>query len=368
MKVKGRHFETIWIHPENRAIVQIIDQRYLPFEFVIEDVDTVEAMFTAIRDMHLRGAPLIGAAGALGMYLAMTHAPEMGDISGYVNRTATYLKSSRPTAVNLAWAVDQVVHEIRGSNSREELILRSLDVSMHIIAMERTNCRKIGEYGLPFIEEIFSQRPQVPVNILTHCNAGWLACIDYGTALAPVYLAHEKGIPVHVWVDETRPRNQGARLTSWELEQNGIPCTVITDNAGGYFMKQGKVDMVMVGCDRASSHGDIINKVGTYLKALAAFDNGIPFYAALPSSTIDWALEEGGMGSPIEERDGDEIRYVEGWASGYPDRIGIIPEGTSVANPGFDVTPARLVTAIITERGVTRADKMSILKLFPEKT
>jgi methylthioribose-1-phosphate isomerase len=367
MKVKGRHFETIWIHPANQEVVQIIDQRYLPFDFVIEDLVTMEDMFLAIRDMHLRGAPLIGAAGALGMYLALLHAPVNEEISGYIRGAALYLKSARPTAINLAWGVDRVAGAIVKCNSRQEMIQRALEVSLGIMGEERENCRKIGEFGLTLIEELSSRKQGMPVNILTHCNAGWLACIDYGTALAPIYFAHDKGIRVHVWVDETRPRNQGARLTAWELQQHGVPCTIITDNAGGYLMKQGKVDMVIVGSDRASSYGDIVNKVGTYLKALAAFDNKVPFYAALPSSTIDWELEEGAMSTPVEERDGNEIIYAEGWIDGQPGRILMMPEGSPVVNYGFDITPSQLVTAIITERGITKASRIHILKLFPEK-
>jgi methylthioribose-1-phosphate isomerase len=367
MKVNGRHFESIWIPSDNREIVQIIDQRHLPFEFVIEDIGTAEDMFTAIREMHLRGAPLIGAAGALGMYLAMQQAPEKGDISGYIRKMAIFLKSARPTAINLSWAIDKVMDALLKCKSREEMINRAREASLEIIAGEKENCRMIGRHGMKLIGDIWKQHQDRPVNILTHCNAGWLACIDYGTALAPVYLAHDRGIPVHVWVDETRPRNQGARLTSWELQQHGVPCTVITDNAGGYLMNQGKVDMVLVGSDRASAYGDIVNKVGTYLKALAAYDNGIPFYVAMPSSTIDWELEKGATGTPIEEREGDELRYVEGWAGGHPVRLRIIPDETSVGNYGFDITPARLVTLIITERGITKANKTHLLKLFPEK-
>jgi methylthioribose-1-phosphate isomerase len=367
MKVNGRHFESIWIPPDHQEIVQIIDQRHLPFELVIEDIDTAEAMFTAIRDMHLRGAPLIGAAGALGMYLAVLQAPKDEDISQYIRKMAMFLKSSRPTAINLSWGIERIIEAMQTCNSRADMIFRAREVSLGIMAEEKENCRMIGEHGLVLISELRNRHPDVPVNILTHCNAGWLACIDYGTALAPIYLAYDKGIPLHVWVDETRPRNQGARLTSWELQQHGIPCTVITDNAGGYLMSRGKVDMVLVGSDRASSFGDIVNKVGTYLKALAAFDNKIPFYAAMPSSTIDWELEEGGGDTPIEERDADEIRYVEGWADNRLGRLMIMRGETCVSNYGFDITPARLITAIITERGITKANKKQIMKLFPEK-
>ncbi len=240
--------------------------------------------------------------------------------------------------------------------------------SLQIIDEERENCLKIGQSGLPIIEEISRKKKGKPVNILTHCNAGWLACIDYGTATAPIYLAHDRGIQVHVWVDETRPRNQGARLTAWELQQHGVPCTVIADNTGGHLMQNGMVDMVIVGSDRASPFGDIVNKVGTYLKALAARDNNVPFYAALPSSTIDWTLGEGGGDTPIEERDGNELRFMEGRAGDEITEVEIISAEMPVANYAFDITPARLVTGIITERGISFANKKSIFTLFPEKT
>ncbi len=367
MKVKGKHFETIWINSENAALVQIIDQRYLPFEFRIGDIRTGEDMFLAIRDMHVRGAPLIGAAGALGMYLAMMEHEGQPIAGEYIAERAFYLKSSRPTAVNLSWAVDRVREAIGQGGDKSLVTDTARRISLQIIAEERTNCLKIGQYGAQLIEELSLRKKGAPVNILTHCNAGWLACIDYGTATAPVYLAHDKGINIHVWVDETRPRNQGARLTAWELQQHGVPCTVIADNTGGHLMQQGMVDMVIVGSDRASPYGDIVNKIGTYLKALAAHDNHVPFYAALPSSTIDWKLGEGASETPIEERDGNELRYIEGMINGRVSGVEIIPAGTPVANYGFDITPARLVTGIITERGISNADKKSIFTLFPEK-
>jgi methylthioribose-1-phosphate isomerase len=373
MKVKGCHFETIWINPDNPAIVQIIDQRSLPFNFRIEDICSSEEMYVAIRDMHLRGAPLIGAAGALGMYLALLEFKGNKVPLEYVASKATYLKSSRPTAVNLSWAVEREEREIKetgsgGERSKQEVVEVARRVALEIIDEERTNCLKIGQHGVKLIEELSRRKHNETINILTHCNAGWLACIDYGTATAPIYLAHEKGIRVHVWVDETRPRNQGARLTAWELQQHGVPCTVIADNTGGYLMQQGHVDLVIVGSDRASAHGDIVNKVGTYLKALAAQDNNIPFYAALPSSTIDWLLSEGAMDTPVELRDGDELRIMEGMNNGRITDVEIIPAGIPVLNYGFDITPARLVTGIITERGITPANKKGIFTLFPEKT
>jgi methylthioribose-1-phosphate isomerase len=372
MKVKGNHFETIWIQRDNQAVVQIIDQRYLPFEFRIEDLRTGEEMFTAIRDMHLRGAPLIGAAGALGMYLSILSYPGDALSDDFITERAAYFKSARPTAINLAWAVDKAAATVKrnkpeGLKSKGEAAEAARKAALEIIDEERNNCRQIGLHGFKLIEELSRTKSGKTVNILTHCNAGWLACIDFGTATAPVYEAHENGIPVHVWVDETRPRNQGARLTAWELQQHGVPCTVVADNTGGHLMQQGLVDLVIVGSDRASPYGDIVNKIGTYLKALAARDNHIPFYAALPSSTIDWNLTDGASETPIEERDGTELRCMEGLVNGSLATTEIIPAGTPVANFGFDITPARLVTGIITERGISNADKKSIFTLFPEK-
>ncbi len=372
MKVKGNHFETIWINEDNSGLVQIIDQRYLPFAFRIEDIKTAEDMFIAIRDMHLRGAPLIGAAGALGMYLAVLDHPGKSISEGYITEKANYIKSSRPTAVNLSWAVDRVAEDLKGlrpqdKRPKEEAVELARHRALQIMDEERENCLKIGQYGVKLIEKASHRKNNDTVNILTHCNAGWLACIDYGTATAPIYMAHDQGIKVHVWVDETRPRNQGARLTAWELSQHGVPCTVIADNTGGHLMQHGLVDMVIVGSDRASPHGDIVNKIGTYLKALAARDNHIPFYAALPSSTIDWQLSEGARETPIEERDANELRMVEGMINGKVSEVEIIPGDFPAVNFGFDITPARLISGIITERGISLANKKSIFTLFPEK-
>jgi methylthioribose-1-phosphate isomerase len=333
----------------------------------IEDIKTTEDMFIAIRDMHLRGAPLIGAAGALGMYLAVLDHPGKSISEGYIAEKANYIKSSRPTAVNLSWAVDRVSGAFKGLRPKEEAVELVKRIALQIIDEERENCLKIGQYGVKLIEEASHRKKYDTVNILTHCNAGWLACIDYGTATAPIYMAHDQGIKVHVWVDETRPRNQGARLTAWELSQHGVPCTVIADNTGGHLMQHGMVDMVIVGSDRASPHGDIVNKIGTYLKALAARDNQIPFYAALPSSTIDWQLSEGARETPIEERDANELRMVEGMINGKVLEVEIIPHDMPAVNFGFDITPARLISGIITERGISLANKKSIFTLFPEK-
>jgi methylthioribose-1-phosphate isomerase len=368
MKVKDKNYETIWISDENPEIVSIIDQRYLPFDFRIEDISSALDMYNAIREMHVRGAPLIGAAGALGMYLALVK--YAGEIipEAYVNEKAGYLISSRPTAINLSWAVNRVTEAVKEIRSKEKSVETAKNICLQIIDEERSNCLNIGKHGVQLLESISREKSGKTVNILTHCNAGWLACIDYGTATAPIYLAHDKGIKLHVWVDETRPRNQGARLTAWELQQHGVPCTVIADNTGGYLMQKGMVDIVIVGCDRASPYGDIVNKIGTYLKALAAYDNMIPFYAALPSSTIDWNLEEGAMNTPIEERDANEMCFMDGIWDKKITRLEIYGEGTKVANYGFDITPARLVSGIITERGIAFANKKSIFTLFPEKS
>jgi methylthioribose-1-phosphate isomerase len=322
--------------------------------------------------MHLRGAPLIGAAGALGMYLAAMNQRDGWVHEDYVDEQASYLKSARPTAINLNWAVDKVVKAIKESGTKgpwpgKEVVDIARQEALQVMDEERTNSFKIGQHGLKLLEELSIRKNGNTINILTHCNAGWLACIDYGTATAPIYLAHDRGIKVHVWVDETRPRNQGARLTAWELRQHGVPCTVIADNTGGHLMQQGLVDMVIVGCDRASPYGDIVNKIGTYLKALAARDNHVPFYAALPSSTIDWDLRKGARETPIEERAGDELRLMEGMSGGAVSVVEIFPEDVPSVNYGFDITPARLVTGIITERGISFANKKSIFTLFPEK-
>jgi methylthioribose-1-phosphate isomerase len=367
MKVGDRHFETIWLKPDNPVIVQIIDQRYLPFDFVIEDLSSAEEVYTAIKDMHVRGAPLIGAAAAFGMYLAILRYKGKESLNLFIDRYARFLKSARPTAVNLAYAVDRMTNVISGAEKIAGKQAIALKTAVGIVDEERENCKKIGENGVSFIEEVSRRKKGQPVNILTHCNAGWLACIDYGTATAPIYNAHDKGISVHVWVDETRPRNQGSRLTAWELHQHGIPYTLIADNTGGHLMQHGLVDMVLVGSDRTTVKGDVANKIGTYLKALAAFDNDIPFYVALPSSSIDWSIEDGISAIPIEERGGEELIYGETYAGGNLKKFPIAMVESRVSNFGFDVTPSRMVTALITERGICKAEKSSIFELFPEK-
>ncbi|MBN2611034.1 MAG: S-methyl-5-thioribose-1-phosphate isomerase [Bacteroidales bacterium] len=367
MNVNGKHYETIWLKPGNKKEAEIIDQRFLPFEFKIVNLKNCDDVFFAIRDMQVRGAPLIGAAAAMGIYLALCEYSNADTLDDYINRKAAFLKSARPTAINLGYAVELVLGEINKVQGLEQKTEIALKTVVKIIDKERQNSLDIGHHGLPLIERISAMKNEEPVNILTHCNAGWLACIDYGTATAPIYLAHNHGIKVHVWVDETRPRNQGAWLTAWELQQHGIPCTIITDNAGGHLMQHGMVDLVIVGCDRASINGDAANKIGTYLKALAAHDNNIPFYVALPSSSIDWNITDGLKEIPIEERNEEEIKYVQGIVNGKTENMLITSPESKVANYGFDVTPARLITALITEKGICKPEKNSILELFPEK-
>ncbi len=364
MRIGGRHYHTIWIKESDAAIVQVIDQRKLPFAFEVMDIRTVEETFFAIREMVVRGAPLIGVTAAYGMYLALLECNE-SDPEQHLLEKAAYLKSSRPTAVNLAFAVDEMVDFILKHKTEVDLVEKTLEKAYQLKQAEIDFGDKIGEAGLEIIEKIFAEK-QGAVNILTHCNAGWLACIDWGTATAPIYKAHLKGIPVHVWVDETRPRNQGARLTAFELGEEGVPHTVIPDNTGGHLMQHGMVDMVIVGSDRTTVSGDVANKIGTYLKALAANDNGVPFYAALPSSTFDWEMEDGVKEIPIEQRAAEEVAEIEGWNGQAVQSVRLIPEKSPVANYGFDVTPARLVSGLITERGVCEANKQSILNLFPE--
>ncbi|MBN2348346.1 MAG: S-methyl-5-thioribose-1-phosphate isomerase [Bacteroidales bacterium] len=367
MKVQGKQFESIWLDEEDSGTVNIIDQRYLPFEFIVEKLTNIEEITEAIKNMHLRGAPLIGAAAALGIYLAVLKYNVSLPFDQYIVKIADTLKASRPTAVNLEFSVEYVLNKIIKVKDQNQRIILAKKAAQDIIHTERENCKRIGIYGLSLIEKLSKEKAGKPVNILTHCNAGWLACIEYGTATAPVYMAFDKGIKVHVWVDETRPRNQGARLTTWELSQHGVPNTLIPDNTGGHLMQHGKVDLVVVGSDRTTLNGDVGNKIGTYLKALAAKDNNIPFYVALPSSSIDWNLENGLQEIPIEERDGDEVKYMEGKLNNAIFKFLITDSETKVANYGFDVTPARLITGLITERGICKATKNDILKLFPEK-
>lgn len=364
MKIQGKQYQTIWLNDENPKIAQVIDQRKLPFQFEIVDLKTVDDVYFAIREMVVRGAPLIGVTAAYGIYLSVINFGG-GNLRKYISEKAEYLKSSRPTAVNLAFAVDEMVEFVFSNLSDIELVQKVLQKANALKEKEIEYSNNIGELGLQIIEKIYLEKKQT-VNVLTHCNAGWLACIDWGTATAPIYKAHQKGIPVHVWVDETRPRNQGARLTAFELGEEGVPHTVIPDNTGGHLMQHEMVDLVITGSDRTTLNGDVANKIGTYLKALAAKDNNIPFYVALPSSTFDFKLEDGVMEIPIEQRDSTEVSEIEGWTENGIQTVRLMPENSKTVNYGFDVTPARLVTGLITERGICRASKESISALFPD--
>ena len=366
MKVRGTSFRTIWFH-EAKGAVQIIDQRWLPHEFAIEDIGTVAQMAAAIREMHVRGAGLIGAAAGFGMYLAAREAGASGAFDESLARSAETLLATRPTAVNLAWAVERQRRALRAAEGVAEKIAVALSTAQRIADEDAENCRLIGAHGLDLIRGISQKKNGAPVNILTHCNAGWLAFVDHGSATAPIYAAHDSGLAVHVWVDETRPRNQGAKLTAWELGEHGVPHTVIADNAGGHLMQHGRVDLVLVGTDRTTRTGDVANKIGTYLKALAARDNGVPFYVALPSSSFDWTMRDGVKEIPIEERDAEEVRHADGWHDGRRVEVLITPENSRAANYGFDVTPARLVSGLITERGICAAREGEICALFPEQ-
>jgi methylthioribose-1-phosphate isomerase len=364
MNAHGQRLRPIWLSNDHKT-VQIIDQRLLPHEYVVVDLKEVGDLIKAIKEMFVRGAPLIGVTGAYGVFLAAVKAWET-DRPEIIEQACDQIRAARPTAINLVWAVDRVQRAISEVIDPAQKIELAWQTASAIAEEEVDNCRKIGEHGLKLIESLHERKKGERVNILTHCNAGWLACVEYGTATAPIYIAHDNGLPIHVWVDETRPLNQGARLTAWELGKYGIPHTVITDNAGGHLMQHGMVDLVIVGTDRTTYTGDVANKIGTYLKALAARDNGVPFYVALPSSTFDWRIRDGLREIPIEERDPDEIRYVEGLAGGIRQKVLVPPAKSPAANYAFDVTPARLVTGFITERGICDATEEDIARLFPE--
>ena len=346
--------------------MQLIDQRLLPHRFVIEDVRTVEQMATAIREMHVRGAGLIGASAGYGMYLAAIEAAP-GKLDEQLIRAAAQLKATRPTAVNLSWAVERQLRNIAGGKNAKEKVALALGTARSIADEDAEHCRLIGQHGLELIRQLARKKAGKPVNVLTHCNAGWLAFVDYGSATAPIYAAHDSGLPLHVWVAETRPRNQGSKLTAWELGEHRVPHTIIADSAAGHLMQRGAVDLVIVGTDRTTSTGDVANKIGTYLKALAAKDNNVPFYVALPSSSFDWKLRDGLKEIPIEERSADEVKQADGWFEGQQVEVRVAPERSPAANYGFDVTPAHLVTGLITERGVCEANEKSIRALFPEQ-
>ena len=365
MHYQGTPYRTIWPDPQDPRRICIIDQRALPFDFIVETITSSQEMITAIRDMHVRGAGLIGAAAGFGVYLAALEAPDNAFESA-MTEAAKRFDAARPTARNLMWAVERVLAAMAGGESPAEKRDLALRTARAIADEDAQFCAAIGTHGLSLIKEISKKKNGRPVNILTHCNAGWLAFVDHGSATAPIYAARDAGIPLHVWVDETRPWNQGARLTAWELQEEKIDNTLICDNTGGHLMQLGLVDMVIVGADRVTRTGDVVNKIGTYLKALAARDNNIPFYVALPSSTFDWKLDNG-RDIPIEQRAEEEITTLTGKDSeGSVHTVMLATPGTRAANYSFDVTPARLVTALITERGLVKADRSAIRRLFPE--
>ena len=362
MKIDGRHHRTIRLRPDTWS-VEIIDQTLLPFKFETVVLTNVAAAARAIKIMQVRGAPLIGATAAYGVALAMRADPSDASL----DHACELLARQRPTAVNLRWALSEMRSTLAmftPARRAAAAYARAAEICDEDVDM----CRRIGKHGLELIRAIAAKKkPGEPVNILTHCNAGWIACVDWGTATAPVYMAHDAGIPVHVWVDETRPRNQGAFLTAYELGAHGVPHTIIVDNAGGHYMQHGHVDLCIVGTDRVTSNGDVCNKIGTYLKALAARDTGVPFYVALPYTTIDWALADGHR-IEIEERSPDEVLRIQGrLGTGAVVVTEIGAPGSPAANPAFDVTPARLVTGLITERGVAPATTEGLLSLYPER-
>lgn len=363
MIINGQQFHTIWVDNNKPDTVKIINQLKLPFNFNIKPLKSFDDAFNAIKNMEVRGAPLIGVCAAYGIWLALIEKNDNVGLQEYINNKCLKMKQARPTAINLAYAVNISQSTLQNvtvlTTARKIALMKANELKQ----AEIDRCEQIGEYGLKIIEEIALSKPGEPVSILTHCNAGWLACVDWGTATAPIYKAHQKGIKLHVWVDETRPLNQGSKLTAFELLQEGVPHTVITDNTGGHLMQHGLVDMVIVGSDRTTRTGDVCNKIGTYLKALAAHDNNIPFYVALPSSSIDFSITNGLNEIPIEQRDADEVIFVEGKEG----KTRVVPIGSPVANYVFDVTPARLVTALITEKGICRASEAAISEMFPQK-
>lgn len=358
MKVGGKHYRTIW-EVEGGAAVEVIDQTRLPHEFVTVRLRTLADAAHAIKAMTVRGAPLIGVTAAYGLVLQFRE--DSSDAA--LDKAYDTLLQTRPTAINLRWALNRMRDALKLLKPAERWE-KGRNLAAQLADEDAALNETIGKYGLEIFKTIAAKKTG-KLNILTHCNAGWLGCVDWGTALAPIYKAHDSGLPVHVWVDETRPRNQGASLTAWELSQHGVPHTVIVDNAGGHLMQHGLVDLCIVGTDRTTARGDVCNKIGTYLKALAAHDNGIPFYVALPSSTIDWTIQDGLSEIPIEQRSADEVEKISGRASdGTIQSVFILPQGTPVANYGFDVTPARYVTALITERGVCKATSEDLARLF----
>jgi methylthioribose-1-phosphate isomerase len=362
VNIQGKPFRTIWIAPDGRS-VEIIDQTLLPHRFATKRLRTLEDAAHAIRAMLVRGAPLIGATAAFGLCLALRNR----NTDTQLEHARATLLATRPTAVNLRWALDRMcaaLRELQGDDRLDAAWLLASEIADEDV---RTN-EAIGTHGLALLRDTLARKKRgAHLDVLTHCNAGWLATVDWGTALAPIYKAHDAGLPVHVWVDETRPRNQGASLTAWELASHGVPHTVVADNAGGHLMQRGEVDLCIVGTDRTTAAGDVANKIGTYLKALAAHDNGVPFYVALPSPTIDWSITDGLRDIPIEERDPREVTHLRGaTVSGRVVEVRLTPDTSTAANPAFDVTPARLVTGLITERGICPASRKGLASLFPE--
>ncbi len=361
MNVGGKHYRAIWL-AEDGETVEIIDQTCLPHNFSILQLHTLEDAANAIKTMQVRGAPLIGAAAAYGVCLAV----RQNSSDEALEKAYNLLIQTRPTAINLRWALDDMKKSLLPLGQQER-VKAAYRKAQTLCDEDVVICQSIGEHGAGVINKVWESVDRIrPVNILTHCNAGWLATVDWGTATSPIYVAHNEGIPIHVWVDETRPRNQGAGLTAWELGQHGVPHTVIVDNAGGHIMQQGEVDLMITGTDRTTANGDVANKIGTYLKALAAHDNDVPFYVGLPGPTIDWNLTSG-KDIPIEERDTKEVTTVTGLtADGQIKAVKVTPEASKAANYAFDVTPARLVTGLITERGICDATQEGLLSLYPE--
>lgn len=366
MRLSGAEFRTIWLAPDDPGCVQIIDQRELPHELVVADLRDYREAIYAISEMQVRGAPLIGATAAWAFYLAALECADQREPLSFMRRAALEIGAARPTAVNLQWAVRRMSGLLDQLTTTREMA-NAMRVEASAICNEDVDiCHSIGVHGLPLLEEIAARKAGGTVNILTHCNAGALATVNWGTATSPMYQAHAQGMDIHVWVDETRPRNQGSQLTAWELAANGVPHTLIVDNAGGHLMQQGQVDICITGTDRTTRSGDVANKIGTYLKALAASDNEIPFYVALPSTTVDWSIRDGIADIPIEERDPQEVTRVRGKLGNRVCAVTTATNSTAVSNYAFDVTPARLVTGLITERGICAASEAGLAALFPE--
>ncbi len=370
MNIVGKEFRSIWLKPDDPAVVQIIDQRKLPHHHVVYDLKNYTDGVFAIKEMLVRGAPLIGATAAWSLYLAAVEArdtcTDFNSQRAFIRRAAEILGETRPTAVNLRWGIERMLLLLVEISGSEELVERLRNEAQAVCDEDVEISRQIGEHGVALLEKIAEQKKGKPVNILTHCNAGSLATINWGTALAPIYVAQQRGLPIHVWVDETRPRNQGSHLTAWELARSGIGHTVIVDNAGGHLMQHGLVDICITGTDRTTRSGDVANKIGTYLKALAAWDNGIPFYVALPSTTIDWNIMDGLREICIEERSSTEVTHISGLDGDEIRVVRIVPQESPVKNYAFDVTLARLITGLITERGICAASEEGLSKLFPE--